>query len=73
MNNLPLVKALPVITSSLLICGTILLSACAGNNIVNLESSVEQLNDLNSIAMDSAPLQVLNNTVVNKVGVDNHK
>jgi OOP family OmpA-OmpF porin len=47
MNKLPLTKALPVITSSLLICGTILLSACAGNNIVNLESSVEQLNDLN--------------------------
>jgi OOP family OmpA-OmpF porin len=53
MNKLPLIplipltNALPAITSSMLICGAILLSACAGNSIVNMELSVEQLKDLN--------------------------
>ncbi len=52
MNKLPLIKALPVIKLSLLLFGTSLLSACAGNNIVSLESSVEQLKDLNDYDRD---------------------
>ena len=52
MNKLPLTKSLPVIKLSLLLCGTILLSACAGNNIVSLESSVVQLEDLNDFDGD---------------------
>jgi OOP family OmpA-OmpF porin len=52
MNKLPLIKVLPVIKLSLLLCGTILLSACAGSNIVNIESSVEQLNDLHDYDRD---------------------
>lgn len=52
MNNLRLVKTLPVNKLSLLLCGAILLSACASNSIVKMESSVEQLKDLNDYDRD---------------------
>jgi OOP family OmpA-OmpF porin len=52
MNKLPIIKALTVIKLSLLLCGTILLNACAGNDIVKMESSVEQLNDLHDYDRD---------------------
>jgi OOP family OmpA-OmpF porin len=52
MNKLPLMKAFPVIKIFLLLCGTILLSDCAGNGIVKMESSVEQLNDLHDYDRD---------------------
>ncbi|MFT4746067.1 MAG: OOP family OmpA-OmpF porin [Congregibacter sp.] len=52
MNKLPLIKALLVLKLSLLLFGTFLLSACAVNNIVSLESNVEQLKDLNDYDRD---------------------
>ncbi|AGH47434.1 OmpA family protein [Paraglaciecola psychrophila] len=52
INKLPLIKALPVIKLYLLLCGPILLNACADTFIVNLEPSVEQLNDLNDYDRD---------------------
>jgi outer membrane protein OmpA-like peptidoglycan-associated protein len=52
MNKFLLIKALPIIKLSLLLCGTILLNACAGNDIVKMESSVEQLNDLHDYDRD---------------------
>lgn len=47
MNNFRLIKGIPTIKVSLLICGIILLNACAGSRVVKLGSSVEQLKDLN--------------------------
>ncbi|GAC18613.1 OmpA family protein [Paraglaciecola arctica] len=47
MNKLVLIKAFSIKKSAGLICAAMLLSACAGNSIVKLESSVEQLQDLN--------------------------
>ena len=52
MNKLLLIKASSTIKLSGLICGAMLLSACAGVKIVNLESSVEQLKDLHDYDRD---------------------
>ena len=52
MNKSQLIKAYPRIKLSVLICGTILLNACASNSIVSLESTVEQLKDLNDYDRD---------------------
>lgn len=52
MNKLLLTKAYPTIKLSTFICGAILLSACAGSSIVKVESSVEQLKDLNDYDRD---------------------
>ncbi|WP_299072340.1 OmpA family protein [uncultured Paraglaciecola sp.] len=47
MNNITQTKVYPVLRLSTLLCSIFLLSACAGNSIVKLEDSVEQLKDLN--------------------------
>lgn len=47
VGNLSFFKVFPTKNLSLLLCAAILLSGCAGNNIVKLESSVKQLHDLN--------------------------
>jgi outer membrane protein OmpA-like peptidoglycan-associated protein len=52
MNKLLLIDAFPTKKVSVLICGAMLLSACASNGIVKLESSVKQLNDLNDLDRD---------------------
>ena len=52
MNELLIIKAHPTIKLSMLICVAFLLSACAGNKIVSMESSVEQLQDLNDYDRD---------------------
>jgi OOP family OmpA-OmpF porin len=52
MNNLQLIKVLPVKKICLLLCGATLLNACVGNTVVKMESSVEQLNDLNDYDRD---------------------
>ena len=52
MNKSQLIKAYPRIKLSALICGTILFNACASNSIVSLESTVEQLKDLNDYDRD---------------------
>ena len=52
MNKLQLIKILPVKKLSLFLCGAILLNACVANNTVKMESSVEQLNDLNDYDRD---------------------
>jgi OOP family OmpA-OmpF porin len=52
MNNLYLTKILLIKKLSLLFCGAVFLSACAGNSIVKMESSVEQLKNLNDYDRD---------------------
>ena len=52
MNRLYLTKALLIKKLSLLSCGAVFLSACAGNSIVKMRSSVEQLKDLNDYDRD---------------------
>jgi OOP family OmpA-OmpF porin len=47
MNKLLPIKFYSSIKLAALICGIFLLSACAGNRVVKLESIVEQLKDLN--------------------------
>jgi outer membrane protein OmpA-like peptidoglycan-associated protein len=47
INKLVLLKAFPTKKSAMLMCAAMVLSACAGNGIVKLEPSVEQLQDLN--------------------------
>lgn len=47
MNKLSIINAQQSMKLALFICGALLLSACAGSNIVKMESSVEQLQDLN--------------------------
>jgi OOP family OmpA-OmpF porin len=46
-NKLLLKKVYPSIKLSAFVCGSILLIACTSHEVVNLESSVEQLNNLN--------------------------
>ena len=52
MNRILLIKTYASIKISVLICGAILLSACAGNRVVKMESTVEQLKDLNDLDSD---------------------
>jgi outer membrane protein OmpA-like peptidoglycan-associated protein len=52
MNKLYPTKALLIKKLPLLFCGAVFLSACAGNSIVKMESSVEQLKDLNDYDRD---------------------
>lgn len=52
MNKLLLINTYPAIKLSMLICGSILLSGCAANKTVNLESTVEQSKDLNDYDRD---------------------
>ena len=52
MNKLLLIKINPSIKLSVLVCGAFLFSACANNEIVTLESSVEQLKALNDYDRD---------------------
>jgi outer membrane protein OmpA-like peptidoglycan-associated protein len=52
MNKLRQIKNKPSIKLSVLVCGAFLLSACASNEIVKLESSVEQLQELNDLDRD---------------------
>jgi outer membrane protein OmpA-like peptidoglycan-associated protein len=52
MNKLLLIKIKSSIKLSVLVCGAFLLSACASNEIVNLESSVEQLKVLKDYDRD---------------------
>ena len=52
MNKLRLSKVNSSIKLSILVSGAILLSACASKEVVNLESSVEQLKDLNDYDRD---------------------
>jgi outer membrane protein OmpA-like peptidoglycan-associated protein len=52
MNKFLKCNAQATIKLLVLISGTFLLSACAGNNIVKMESSVEQLQDLKDLDRD---------------------
>ena len=52
VSDLSFFKIFPTKKLSLLLCGAILLSGCAGNNIVKVEPSVKQLHDLNDLDRD---------------------
>jgi OmpA-OmpF porin, OOP family len=52
VSDLSFFKVFPTKKLSLLLCGAILLSGCAGNNIVKVEPSVKQLHDLNDLDRD---------------------
>lgn len=52
MTKVDIMKGFPIIKLFALMCGAVLLSACAGKNVVHLESSVVQLKDLNDFDSD---------------------
>lgn len=52
MNKLLNINVRKSVKLSTLLCSVMLLSACAGTNVVKLESSVEQLKDLNDLDRD---------------------
>lgn len=52
MNELATFKAPAVAKLPLFVCGAFLLSACAGKKMVDMESSVKQLQDLNDLDRD---------------------